>query len=576
MRLRSLWSPMVKSMVIRLALALSLMLPTAASAVSGFLNTHAAVTSISGATLTVPLTTGFAAGDRVLIVQMQGATVDTSNTASHGTIAAYGSAGTYEYATIASVGTGTITLTSALTTGFNTSGAVQIVRVATYTDVTVDGQVSTVSWNGSTGGVIAIDATGTLTLSANINANSRGFRGGARSVTGTFDCAQSSTNYTGVVTGRFGNKGEGIIANNSANAAYRGKRANGGGGGNAMDAGGGGGGNYGSGGNGGREDSQCNNARGGLGGAALSYTGLNRLFMGGGSGSGGEAGETAIGGGSLGGGLIFIRAGTLAGNGGSILASGSAGSGAVGNGAGGGAAGGAIAIRAGAVSGTITVSANGGSGGGDAGSTNARGPGGGGGGGVIAVAGIGCAQLNWSANGGAAGVSVEGLNRGEINWGATAGTAGACLANFAIPAISAAAPDLSISKSSAVFLPASTNDFYVPDNFVEYTITVTNNGSGSADSGSMVLTENLPTALTFFNGDHDGAGNPIQVVAAGGITCCTTPNVSFQDNLGTPLAPQPGYGASGNDPSIRRIVITPAGALIPGGTFMLRFRARIN
>ncbi len=559
----------------RFLFALALLWPALAGAVSGFLNSWAAVFNISGATLTVSTVTGFAAGERVLIVQMQGAAIDTANSASHGDVTSYQSAGAYEYATIASVGGSTLTLTAAPATSFNTGGAVQVVKVATYTDVTVDGQVSTVAWNGSTGGVIAIDATGTLTLTSNINASARGFRGGARSFTGTFDCAQSSPSYTGAVTQRVGNKGEGIAANDSTNAAFRGKRANGGGGGNAMDAGGGGGGNYGSGGNGGREDSQCNNARGGLGGTSLSYTSLNRLFMGGGSGSGGEAGETAIGGGSPGGGMVFVRAGTLAGNGGSILASGSSGSGAAGNGAGGGAAGGAIAIRAGAVTGTITVTANGGGGGSDFGSTNARGPGGGGGGGVVAVAGVSCAQLSWTANGGNAGVSAEGFNRGEINWGATAGAAGTCLAGYSIAPFSSP-PALSITKTSALFTSTSTGLFLMPGNDVEYTITIANSGSGAADVGSMVLTEALPAELTFSNGNHDGSGNPLQVTAGSGVTCCTATNVVFQNGAGTPLSPQPGYGGTASDTTIRRIVVTPGGTLNPGATLVVKFRARIN
>src|SRR5690606_30223630 len=59
---------------------------------------------------TVDDASGFHAGDTVLMIQMKGATIDTSNTASFGSVLNYNGAGNYEFNTIKSVSGNTITL----------------------------------------------------------------------------------------------------------------------------------------------------------------------------------------------------------------------------------------------------------------------------------------------------------------------------------------------------------------------------------------------------------------------------------------------------------------------------------
>jgi len=566
------------SLSLRLFAALALLIGSSpALAVGGTLNSYASVSNISGTTLTVSTTTGFAAGDTVIVIQMQGATVDRTNAASHGTVSAVNSAGRFEYATIASTGASTITLSSTLATSFQASGAVQVVRVASYTNVVIDSTTIAPPWDGSVGGVVAIDATGSLTLTSSINVSGRGFRGGSAPATGTFSCGSSSTAYTGTATAGAGNKGEGATVNNSSHAAYRGRQSSGGGGGNPMDAGGGGGANAGTGGIGGREESPCNGATGGLGGASLSYTGNDRLFMGGGGGSGSATGQSAFAAGGRGGGIVLLRVNSLIGNGGQVTADGSGGTGEIANGAGGGGAGGAIAIRAASGSGSVTVRAVGGAGGGIADSGTAHGPGGGGGGGFIGYAGsLSGVSFSSTIGGGGAGSTTEGLNLGEINWGATGGSSGSLSFAFSLPAIAPQVPQLSVTKASALFATGSNGVFYIPGNFIEYTVTVSNTGTGAADGGSMALDDTLPTNVTFFNGDHDGSGNPLLVSGGGGLTCCSAANVSFRNAAGVPLSPQPGYGATGIDASIQRIVITPTGALAAGGTLTIRFRVQIK
>ena len=59
-------------------------------------NSYAKVTSIAGSSLNVSTTSGFAAGDRAVIIQMQGAMTVTSDNSTHGDVTGYGTAGRFE------------------------------------------------------------------------------------------------------------------------------------------------------------------------------------------------------------------------------------------------------------------------------------------------------------------------------------------------------------------------------------------------------------------------------------------------------------------------------------------------
>lgn len=398
------------------------------------INSYAKVNSISGTTLGVSTTTGFTSGGRGLVIQMQGSSVTTSDTASHGDITSYNSAGRFEYVDIVSASGGTITISSSLTVPFNTAGSVQIVSVPIFDSTTVSGTIVPRAWDGDTGGVVALDDTGTLTMAGDINATGLGFRGGVLANNTPYDsCASDQVNYTSAAQNGTGNKGEGIIANSLTHAARRGHRANGGGGGNITDAGGGGGANVGIGGLGGRELDLCDNTGnfGGLGGQALDYSTNNRLFMGGGGGSGSEVSQAATGGDRSGGGLIFVRANDIAGSGGRFISAGLHAAADNNNGADGGSAAGAIAISVrGSLTGSPITEVVGGDGGDEANGSIAHGTGGGGGGGAIRLYGTTCAMVTPIFDGGIAGISILGNDVGDPNWGASDGGPGDCAGNF--------------------------------------------------------------------------------------------------------------------------------------------------
>ncbi|MBN2575847.1 MAG: hypothetical protein JXP73_14870 [Deltaproteobacteria bacterium] len=194
---------------------------------------------------------GLADGDLLLIVQMQGATIDTTDTVDYGTVADLGSAGLYEFVGVegVTVASDEIALSCPLKHAYTTAGRTQVIRVPQYTTLTIQngGSIIAPAWNGATGGIVAVHAQTTVQLDGTINVSGRGFRGGAVD-------NSSAAAGTGVVIYRStsnqqgAEKGESIAGYQGGytNGRYgRGAPANGGGGGNSHNAGGGGGANAG-------------------------------------------------------------------------------------------------------------------------------------------------------------------------------------------------------------------------------------------------------------------------------------------------------------------------------------------
>lgn len=352
--------------------------------------------------------TGLQQGDLVMIVQMYGATVDINffpafsgwgpytwpqsyfdigvgaNPETFGQVLAYSGSGRFERAEVLSTsGTGQITLTCGLTYTYSANDNVQVVRIPRFDNLTVNGGASIVPtlWNGTTGGIVALEVDGTLTLNAggSISATGYGYRGGELDNDFTPGIASTSPGdrFLGSPSGFEGSeKGESIFGYHTEyDAVFSrygvGPIANGGGGGGFVNAGGGGGTNaevgagafnaHGNpvpgfaaayaqdplitsssgGGQGGYALSQSNqNANtlgpnqggwsgdgrktaGGWGGHPLAYNG-GRIFFGGGGGAGDQdSGQGGAGG--RGGGIVYIiNFGTIAGNG-NIQVSGEAG-----------------------------------------------------------------------------------------------------------------------------------------------------------------------------------------------------------------------------------------------------------
>ena len=146
---------------------------------TGIINAYTPVIGFGcdSSTLQVGGLSGFTAGDKVLLLQMQVSQVDLSNTASFGDLLNSTCIGNYEFNRILSISSNTIQLKFALTRPYDVSGKVQLVRVPEYDSATVC-NLTCMPWNGTTGGVLALDIKNQLTLTGNIDLNGKGFRGG--------------------------------------------------------------------------------------------------------------------------------------------------------------------------------------------------------------------------------------------------------------------------------------------------------------------------------------------------------------------------------------------------------------
>lgn len=355
--------------------------------IGGVINTYAAVRAITldcrqVVELQQPINP-LPSGSRILIIQMQGASADVAT----GTLADRGGAGTFEYATVAQATATTLVLASPLRNTYNVNAAVQVVVVPRYTNATVTSTLRPAPWNGTVGGVLALDVQGTLRLEANIDASGCGFRGGRKSLSFSARCGNASL-FLDYDLGTSGEKGEGLCRTPPSFLAGRAPWANGGGGGADVNGGGGGGGGAGAGGQGGYQVDTCPLPRTsyGLGGDAVDNPRNTIALIAGGGGGGGHQNNGSGSDGAAGGGIVIIRAGTLQAGDYAVLACGNDAADAHADGGGGGGGGGSIVLEVGSLQGNPTINVSGGKGGTVDRATSLHGPGGGGGGGRIIYA----------------------------------------------------------------------------------------------------------------------------------------------------------------------------------------------
>jgi len=419
-------------------------------------------------------TTPISIGDLVLIIQMQGAEFNSTNSSSYGDGVAGGNgngylnntnhlAGNMEYAIASNnvpLAGGTLILSSGTSFAYQNSNYVagsfgqyryQVIRVSLYYNATLGANITAPNWDGNTGGVLVLHAVNNFSFAGfTLNAAGAGFRGGgSRQLAGD---AGTNTDYrTSANNDNNGSKGEGTAGTprylnnngsllNTGNQGYpngshgRGAPGNAGGAGtdgnpsaNDENSGGGGGGNGGTGGRGGNSWNS-NLSVGGEPAANFAQRAANRVVMGGGGGSGttnngtGTPGTGFASSGAAGGGIVIVNAKFIT-SAGTINVNGADANNTVINDAsGGGGGGGSALILSTSGHSNVTVSANGGNGGTNTGGGVAHGPGGGGAGGVIFSNGT----LNGSSS---VTAGIAGTTAGGINFGAANGTNGILVQN---------------------------------------------------------------------------------------------------------------------------------------------------
>jgi len=419
-------------------------------AISGIINHYTPVLALDKCKniLSVADATNYNAGDTVLLIQMKGAEIDISNTAAFGTVTDYKNAGNYEFNYVKSKTGNNIELKNTVTRNYDLpDGKVQLIRVPYYQSVDITSTLTCPPWNGSTGGVLVLNAADSVILNADIDVSGNGFKGGQAINTNlnTTNCSSNDYYYANSSTAAAA-KGESIVNLNAVLANGKGAPASGGGGGLDHNSGGGGAGNGGQGGFGGYQYDGCGNTppfdNRGIGGKPLSYSvASNKIYLGGGGGAGHcnqLAGINQNGG--NGGGIVIIQTDKLIPNSYSILSNGikaiectSSIPNNCNDGAGGGGAGGTVLLNINTYASATPVLTKGGAGA-SLYTTLAQGkvgPGGGGGGGLVWMkSAVLPTMINATSTGGAGGVI---LMDGNNNYGTTAGQAGINLFNLSIP-----------------------------------------------------------------------------------------------------------------------------------------------
>ncbi len=326
-----------------------------------------------------------APGDLIMIIQMQGASIRTTPynpwevyvvDSLYGQVLDYQTCGNYEFAQVKSViSTNQIELDCGLKLAYSSSGKTQVVRVPRYNSLNVaaSATLTTDTWNGTIGGILAVEVDGNTTINGIVHATGLGFRGGASTSSGSTNFYPFSSMTS---SGNGAEKGEGVGSDALTNTSdalgkyCKGAPGNAGGGGNTNNCGGGGGGNAGNintyngcgiptagfnaiwdlewpgrsgvtssgGGKGGYGTSTTltvnintigpnrsqwgafeRKSAGGFGGRPLDYS-TGKIFMGGGGGgghqTGGQSTNTNACNGNAGGGIIyFLNYGTISGSG---------------------------------------------------------------------------------------------------------------------------------------------------------------------------------------------------------------------------------------------------------------------
>ncbi|RMA71606.1 immunoglobulin domain-containing protein, partial [Flavobacterium weaverense] len=499
-------------------------------------------------------TTPISVGDLILIIQMQDADINYSNSQLYGSgisnsfkdrlggtgFTNIGNTGVFEYViatnNVPLIG-GNLTFKGAASNGgvknsyYNAEATsargkrtFQIIRLPQYSNLILTSDITTPPFNGSAGGIIAFSVSGNFDFNGKkIDGNARGFRGGYSPVGASL--VNNSTTYVGNASNKsISGKGEGIagtprfmydgynqvdnlVEGMPGGSAGRGAPANAGGGGNDHNAGGGGGGNGGYGGLGGigwqgaKGDTSTLNGGGRPGFRSYLTTNplLNTLVMGGGGGAGDANDATNGVKGGVGGAIILINAGTISGTG-SISANG--GNGAAGvyannpDGAGGGGAGGSVLLNiANSSTAKISIEAKGGNGGNTfLDSKNEHGPGGGGGGGIIRYNAIG-ATIYADVTEGFAGKTNNGGSN-TILHGAVNGTDG-YIATFNSTELN---PELQITSNCLPILETNVESLIKSlcntiGNEIIYKIEIKNTGNGNA--AGVVLDFEFPSGMEF-------------------------------------------------------------------------------
>lgn len=159
-----------------------LLLRAQATDISGIVNLYSSVTAVLPCPNIVRVENPerFAAGDTVLLIQMKGATADTTQGPTFGVVTTMNRAGRFERNVVELIVGNDIQLRYKMLgstggAGYEAGQGVQLVRIPSYGDARVVAPLTCPPWDGKTGGVLMITVRGTLFLNADVIVDGMGF-----------------------------------------------------------------------------------------------------------------------------------------------------------------------------------------------------------------------------------------------------------------------------------------------------------------------------------------------------------------------------------------------------------------
>lgn len=159
--------------------------------------------------------------------------------------------------------------------------------------------------------------------------------------------------------------------------------------------------------------------------------------------------------------------------------------------------------------------------------------------------------------------------------------------------VTALMPVLSLLKLVSVYsdpVNLTTNPKSIPGAISAYTLRITNSGPGTADAGSVVITDPLPTQTSLYVGDIGASGTGPVLFTNGSPSSglswtftslsSTSDSIDFSNNNGATWTYVPVPDANGFDAAVNRIRLKPSGAMNAAGGSNpyaeFQFRVRIK
>jgi len=161
--------------------------------------------------------------------------------------------------------------------------------------------------------------------------------------------------------------------------------------------------------------------------------------------------------------------------------------------------------------------------------------------------------------------------------------------------VDALSPDIIVLKSAAVIsdpVNGSSNPKAIPLAEVLYTVQVSNQGNGSADTDSVNIADSIPADSSLFVGDLSGTAGSGPVIFTDGATTSgltytfidlddLTDDLAFSSDSGSSYAYTPSPDVDGYDSAVTNIRVNPKGAFFAdtgSGTpgFQIRYKVRVK